>query len=82
MIPRTVPTPFRDRHTISAEQTIVLLESTYDATPTLKISDTTCCSWSSQHAPLIVYQRTKTPTQSKKYDTIQTIKEKARNTQI
>jgi len=35
------PTPLRDRHTISAEQTTILLKSTHDPYPNLGCSNTT-----------------------------------------
>ena len=40
--PMNNPTPLRDRHTISIEQIMMLLESTHDFTPNLRSSDTTC----------------------------------------
>jgi len=44
MIPQTVPTLLRDRHTISVKQLPMLLESTHDPTKNLRCSDTTCCA--------------------------------------
>ena len=44
MIPQTVPTLHRDRHTNSTKQQPILLELTHDPKTSLGCSDTTCCA--------------------------------------
>ena len=73
---RTVPTPLQDRHMISAERTVMLLESTHDPTPNLESSDTLIAPSEGILARLSPRdQCTKHRVNHKQCDTNQTIKE-------